>query len=721
VATSYEDAQQLLTDLKRKHERRQYELSALRRYWQGNYWADQAGDRSGVANVSQLFRDLKSNQSDVGPDLKIVHNLLQEICVKYQTFLAPVPMIRTFRDPPFSEQRRKQATLKERVLYGTWWMNRVARRMGEIGWYLPLMGDCFIGVWPDYDQKLVRMMVRTPEGAHPVKSAYDGKLDAIIFRRDESAAALARAYPNFQADKVKTGRSIWSRSSGGGDKRVEIVEFSDDSEYVMWAGGQELKRINHGFGFNLYGQMGFIPVPGGDYNHGAVEQIVSMVEMGNAGYSLMFQAMLENVFPTMVIKDPGKAPVDILRGPGSVIPVGPGGDVTYLTPPVQALGIQMAFLRENADKVLESASMPRVSLGQSPATSIVTGAAVNELQGAGSGSTIEMVQGTEIGPGLSDWNEKALFIYANEFKDDSIPMYAIERSSGMELSGRGNAAAFTFRGSEIVGSYRNEVVFNPHYNDHEKLVMALQALGADIVSKEYVRQQIGISDNDEMVEAIYGEKIEEALLAAIGTAFAATPEPTPQAAEQAEAKVAAFIDVNAAGTPHPLLTMGQTPPPVPTAGPSPLPAGPPPGPPGGPASLAGGPGLVAAPPLLLPPGAPAPGGGPPAPGGPPPPVQPGPTATAELGQVQTDLLGVQNIQGRVFLIGEIVQRGQTSGPIEVAVTVRADEQTITAALPQYHFDFKVVPGVPGEPHVEVTPGTTPQAPAPEPAPAGAPS
>jgi hypothetical protein len=704
VATSYEDAQATLTELAPKHERRQFELAALRRYWQGNYWNDQANNRAGVSDVSQLFRDLKANQSDVGPDLKLVHNLLQEICVKYQTFLSPVPQVRTFRDPPFSDNRRKQATLKERVIYGTWWMNKMARRMGEIGWYLPLMGDCFPGVWPDYDRKLVRMMIRTPEGAHPIRSAYDGKLDAIVFRRDESQRALERAYPNFQVKAQPRYRIPRIRANAGGEQRVEIIEWSDDNEYVLWAGDQELKRISHGFGFNLFSQMGFIPVPGEDYNHGAVEQIVSMVELGNAGYSLMFQAMLENVFPTMVITDPGKAPADILRGPGSVIPVGPGGKVEYLTPPAQALGIQMAFLRENSDKVLEAAAMPRVSLGQSPATSIVTGAAVNELQGAGTGSTIEMVQGTEIGPGLSDWNEKALWIYANEFKDDTIPMYAIERVSGMELSGRGNASSFTFKGSEIVGSYRNEVVFSPHMNDHEKLVMGLQELGAGIVSKRYVGQQIGIEDYDAMVEEIYQEKIEEALLDAIGASFA--QDPTPEAVAPAEQKIAAFVDPSAPAAPHPLLAMGQAPPSLPAGPPPPGPTGA-----GGPATFPGGTGTVAAPPLMEPQGAPAPGVPPQA-------AAPGPPAAASgptlLQQVQTDMLGVHGIQGHVFLIGEIVQRGQTAGPVEVAVTDRADEQTITGALPQYQFKFSVIQGEPTEPHLEVTPGVTPKAPPAEP-------
>jgi hypothetical protein len=692
VSVSYEDAQDLLAELKTRHERRHWELAALRRYWQGHYW-DDSTNRAGVSTVSQLFRDLKANQADVGPDLKLVHNLLQEICVKYQTFLSPVPMIRTFRDPPFSENRRKQATLKERVLYGTWWMNKMSRRMGEIAWYLPLMGDCFVGVWPDYDQKLVRMIVRSPENAHPVRSMNYDCLDAIMFRSEMTERQVMRAYPNYRpAQQQSRGRfRPFPKAMGASAARkVEFIEYSSESEYVAWGGDQELRRIPHNFGFNLFTQMGFIPVPGEDFNHGAVEQIVSMVEMGNAGYSLMFQAMLENVFPTMVITDPAKAPAELLRGPGSTIPLNPGGKVEYLTPPAQALGIQMAFLRENADKVLEQAAMPRVSLGQSPATSIVTGAAVNELQGAGSGSTVEMVQGTEIGPGLSAWNEQALFIYANEFKDDSIPMYAIERATGMELNGRGTAAAFNFKGSEIVGSYRNEVVFSPHMNDHERLVMNLQALGANLVSKAHVREQMGVADNDEMVEQIFTEIVEEGLIGAAVAAF--TQAPTEQSAQQAERQITGIVDMTPNAQPHPLLSMGQTPPALPQA-----PAGPPPG------GAAPGPAAGSAP--LAPAGSP-----------PPPGPQGGP---AILDQVKADVQAVQGIQGRVWLVGEIVQQGQTAGPIEMAVNDPADQQVLTQGLPQYQLNIKVITGEPQEASVEVTPGVSTPAgpPAPVPVPA----
>jgi hypothetical protein len=52
-------------------------------------------------------------------------------------------------------------------------------------------------------------------------------------------------------------------------------------------------------------------------------------------------------------------------------------------------------------------SMPDVNFGQAN-QSIVTGKAINELQGAGTGSLVEMVQGVGIGKALVAWNEKAI-------------------------------------------------------------------------------------------------------------------------------------------------------------------------------------------------------------------------------------------------------------------------------------------------------------------------
>jgi hypothetical protein len=68
------------------------------------------------------------------------------------------------------------------------------------------------------------------------------------------------------------------------------------------------------------------------------------------------------------------------------------------------------------------------------------------------------------------------------------------------------------------------------------------------------------------------------------------------------------------------------------------------------------------------------------------------------------------VQGRVFLVGEIVAQQQTSGDIEVALTEGADRATLASGLPQFRgrLVFHSVEAEPSEPHVEVTPGAPAQ-------------
>lgn len=667
---SYDDARDLYRLLETKQARRHSELRALRRYWQGDYWVDMEG-REGVSSVAQLFRDLKGNQSDLGPDLKLVHNILQEVCVKYQTFLSPVPMVKTFIDPPYSDKRRVQSTKKERAIYGTWWANRMPVRMAEIGWYLPLMGDCFVGIWPDFTRKIPRLLIRSPEIAYPVVG-FDGQgLDALMFRWEADQAAVKRQYPNYIPGPPPRGKYPWSsRSNQGGERKVEILEYSDANWYCMWAGDQVLKSINHGFGFNLYSQMSFIPVPGEAFNHGAVEQIVNLVEMGNALHSLMFQATLENVFPTLVIKNPSQAPETIMRGAGSVIPVGENGSVDYLTPPVQALGVQMAFLRDNQDKVLEAAGMPRTQFGQAPTTSVATGRSIDVLNGAGTGSTVEMVQGVGIGPQLVEWNEHALFMYQNLWDKDTIYLYGTERQSIADLTG--HQFSFSFKGAEIVGSTRNEVVFNPHMSENEKMVQVLQGVGGGLWSKRYAREQMGVSDNDAMVDELFEERMHDILLDALAVEL----QQAPDQAATVSAQGASYIET------------GRLPSVV--RAPAPPQGGP------GAATFPGAPGGVATPPFPLPQGSAEQAGAPPVAA--PPTGAPAPLtgAPVTLQAAQRAFANVQ-LQGQAWLIGEIAATGKAQ-TVEVAVTQRADEQTLQQAA-KFPVTFHVVTGEPKEQHV----------------------
>jgi len=627
MAVSYADAKELREHLATVYGQRHADLKKLRNYWHGRYWDMDAGESHPLTSV---FRDTRSPMADTGPDVKLVHNILQMVCVKYQTFLSNMPQIRVYVDPPLSEAKRKQARTKERFLYGLWSENNANHKLNNMAWYLPLMGHSYLGIFPDFDKGMPKMLVRTPEYAYPVPG-FENSEDATIFHWEIDERWVKRDFPQF------TSRQKQSRTSG---RKVEIMEYSGKNCFYRWADDQMLNGIEHNLGFNLFQPVKFIDVPDEAFGHGAVEQIVNMNEMTNAMMSLLFQIAIDYAFPMLVLEDPSKAPETIAKGPGAVLPLNPGGRAEFLHPPVQALGIQQAFVERAEFNIKQASGMPDVNFGVSPASSIVTGAAINELQGAGTGSTIEMVQGNGLGPALVSWNEKAIVMGQRLFKDREMRLYGYDTPGVLEV--KSTQFALSVKGSELKGSPRNEVVFNPAMSMHDKLVMNLQAMGAGLVSKEHSRNQMGIPDSEAMDEEIMAEKITEGVLAAY--LMELQQDPSPENAQVVEAEAVEYLSGD--DGPHPLLAkqMPQMMPGQPSA-PNGAPTG---------ASM------------------------------------PMPAQASPDGQPQAAAFTVESVQlmleavpfnGRVFLVGQIVD-GPVNDEVEISVTDPTDRQLIVQNAPE---------------------------------------
>lgn len=670
----YAEAKALIDELEPEYAKRHNDCQLLRRFWHGDY---EHGTKAGL--YDELFTSLVKDGAERGTvtDYNLVRNLVFDVCLKYQSFLSPLPMIRTFVERE-SRPARKQAALKERVLYGTWADGNMNVQLNRIAWFGPLMGDAFLGAWPDMERNIIRPVVRSPEHAFPVPNFDGTRLDALLFCWKTTPAKAKRAFPN------------WDGQGPDGEQNaeIEVLEYSDNKGFKRWVDTKLTNHVEHNLGFNLFDQVPFIRVPGEPFNHGAVEQAVNLVIAGSALHSLVMQAMIENVFPRMVLEDPMKFSETIDTGPGAVIAVNAGGDIRFVSPGTETLATATGIIQENERAIKQGTSMPDVNFGQFDA-SIITGKAVNALQGAGTGSVVEMVQGGGIGGALTSFNEKVLTMYQRMFRDDQIHLYGVQPQSMLDLNPR--QFALSFKGSEIVGSPRNEVVFSPYIDLHGKLVMALQAQGAGLVSKTWSREQIGISDSEIMQEEIVGEVIEEAVVGAMMQALQAAA--TPEAGDEALAAATAYI-----GGGEPVLRAPLAPP-----GPAPAPPG---GSafPGAPADLPGG-GQAVAPPFELPPGSPqagAPFGAAPqtAPPGPAPGGAATPTADEgiSLEAAQAALAGV-DLVGRAWLVGQIVMVGVTN-EVEVALTDDADRQTIADAL-RVPVVFHRVTGPPAEEAVEV--------------------
>jgi hypothetical protein len=201
------------------------------------------------------------------------------------------------------------------------------------------------------------------------------------------------------------------------------------------------------------------------------------------------------------------------------------------------------LLAENERAIKQDTSMPDASFGQFDA-SIITGKAISQLQGAGTGALVEMVQGSTLGTVLTGWNEKALTIYQRMFADDRIYLHGLRPESYLDLNP--NAFSLDFKGSDIKGSPRNEVVFSPAVGMHEKLIISLQAQGAGLTSKKHGREQIGIPDSDAMEEEIFtppmptgpvapGPMAPPSQIGAPASPGGAAPTPPPPASAEAPA------------------------------------------------------------------------------------------------------------------------------------------------------------------------------------------
>lgn len=702
MAKSYDEVDKIRQPLEEAYMDRHDAHRKLRQFWHGRYWADLEQETGGV---SSIFKDLTARQTDVGPDIKLVYNTLKDVCVKFQTFLSPLPMIRCYVDPPSSPTRRNQASKKERYLYGMWAANSMNQVLADHGWYLPLMGDVFLGIFPDMEKNMCRTLTRSPEVAFPIPGYDSACNDGYIFAWKARESAVKRAFPDYTPRSPASGRfpMVGRRKPRPADPEVEILEYSDKHEFARFVDTQRVNGVEHDLGFDLFDHIKFINVPGEVWGHGAVEQAVNLVEMGNAYLSLMMQSAIENVFPMMVLEDPMKAPETIEKGAGAVIPVNAGGKVYYVSPPSQGLLAQTDWAHEIERMVKQDTSMPDVNFGNFNA-SIVTGKAINELQGAGTGTLVEMVQGVGIGSGLVNWNEKAIQMGRTMFHDDTIYLYGTETPSLATVNPR--HFSDKIKGSQLVGSTRNEVVFMPYLDMHTKVVVGLQLAGGGLVSKAWQRENVGIPDSEAMEEEIVSETIQDAVLALLVQQIT-----TPDQAEGVENQATSYIEGRPTfGPPMPpgasMPGTGGAPVSPPAAGAPPIPGGPPPGGGGGggPAigPIPGGTGEVQAPPLNLPPGSPVPEAAQPTT---PPPQQPSQQGYP-LYEVQQQLQNVQGVTGRVFLVGQIVATGVTQDTIEVDVTEASDRDVIRSQV-DLPMTFHVITGEPNEQFVEVTPGTTP--------------
>lgn len=679
----------------------------LRRFYDGMIWEDEAAMTRSLVSV---FRDLRhgGTEADREPDVRVTLPLIEAVVSKFAALLTAVPQIEVLTPPIGYMGMRKEETCRaladqnEKFFYGLWEQARVRRHFAKQAWYLPLMGCSFTGCHPDFDSKTIKFITRSPEFASPFWDSEFENMEALMFRwevpGDQAIATYGPGVESLLQQIAKQRKGILGFGSQPMERQnrqiLEVIEYWDKDSKTTLVAGHKVQQVKHDFGFVPWVMTPFYMVPDSPFGKGVIEGNVALFQKMNMLDSLELQAIIENVFASMVIIGPEGAPEDIERGPGAVIPVKIGGDVKYIAAPEVTMDLTKSMARSQ-DMMRQGTHLPGSSYGEGVASSITTGKAQHESL-MPTGNVVEYVQGN-ISDSWERLNEYALDMTQTMFKNRSV-VYFGRQYSNEGVWSRPIKFQQTIKGDDLKDWARQELTFQPMLNFHEKLVAGLQAAGGGLVSKRWQRDQLGISDNNAMQEEILGEMQTEQQLAAL-MGMAQQGQVTPDQVEQA------FLRMEKGGTaglpigPSPAMmgpgagAMPPSLPPMPPGGPLPTPsAGP--TPPGG---------------QTLP-IAQNPGEGPPGePAGMPTPPESAPQGAFTLSGAIGDFSHIKKLKGRVFLVGEIVQKGATDGPVEVSITDKIDKSTIVNGLPdEYHgkIRFHIALKEPTEQHVEVGPGKT---------------
>lgn len=679
----------------------------LRRFWEGHMWEDQ---EQMTRSLAHLFRDLRHGEGDGrDPDVRMTLPLIEASVSKFMALLTNPPQITMDTPPPGHAGLRKQATREaladqnEKFLYGLWARANVRRHFSKQGWYLPLMGSCFSGVHPDFKAKSMRFLTASPEHALPVWDDQMEELLAIGFKYEIPADVAARKWGRAVlaiAESNQKNKLVpqWRRKTPA--RNIEVIEWYDDNEKQTLVAGHRVQGVEHGLGYCPWQHTAFYLVPDEPFGKGIIEGNVPLFQKLNMLDSLELQAIIENVFSRLIIINPAMAPEDIDSSAGGVIPVGQGGDVKFIAPPSTTTDLSQSMAR-SIDISQKGTHLSPAMYGEGVASSITTGKAQHEST-LPTGSMVEYVQGN-IGDTWQALNEKAIDMAGQIFSNRKMVFFGKQFKNSGYLGALEKPERFRqeIKGSDLKGWSSHELSFQPLLSMHEKVVMNLQLGGAGLVSKRYQRDAIGIADNDQMAAEILEEQKVDIFMQSV-LAMAGQGQVTPDNIERS------FIALEKGGSPEQALSTASSAAAA-MAAPAPAGGGAPAMPPPGADALAAAadPAMTQFPPELA--SASNPGdtglGQPDMAAGAPEP-QPGQFEFTLSGAVG-DFSQIKKLKDDVWLVGEIVQRGGTDGPVEVMVADGIDKATIKNGLPdEYHGNllFHVRPDGPQEPSIQVGPG-----------------
>jgi hypothetical protein len=467
------------------------------------------GARDG--RMADILAVRKGKMTEVFPELfpegmtnAMVANFIDVAARDLAEVLAPLPSFNCSTSNVTSDRARTFADKRGMIANNYVYQSRLQSQMyWGADWYFSY-GFLPIHVEPDFETELPRIRVEDPMGAYPEYDRF-GRCISYAKRYMKTIGELANEYPEYSGAIL--GQLGYNQNTNA---IIEVIRYTDKEYTCLYVPSRGNLILNQAK--NLLGKMTvhIARRPGIDDEARGQFDDVLYVQLARARFANLAMEAAEKA-----IQAPLVVPNDVLD-----LPMGP--DAIIRTSQPQSVGrvkldIPAATFQEQAALQSElrlGARYPEGRTGNIDA-SIITGQGVQALLGA---FDSQIKAGQTI---LAEVLEDVLKVC---FEMDEL-LFNSEKS----VKGVAQGTPYELKympGKDIKGDSSVEVRYGlmAGLDPSRALIFSLQALGADLVSKDFIRRELPWSVNVTLEEQrIEIEKMRDNLTAAITASAQAIP------------------------------------------------------------------------------------------------------------------------------------------------------------------------------------------------------
>lgn len=456
-------------------------------------------------NMVNSFPDLFPE----GVDSSMVANFIDVAARDLAEVLAPLPSFNCSTTNITSDIARAAADKRGMIANNYVYTSRLQSQMyWGADWYFTY-GFMPIIVEPDFEAKLPRIRVEDPVGSYPEYDRF-GRCISYSKRYVKTAGELANEYPEYSGRIL--GKDMWKSNTSS---EIEMIRYMDKDTIVLYIPERDdlvLSQVR-----NPIGRMTVVVArrPGIDDNpRGQFDDVVG-VQLARARFAnLAMEAAEKSIQAPMTVPNDV---VDLPMGPDAIIRTDSPQGVRRVPLDIPPAAFQEQSALESELRI--GARYPEGRTGNINAN-IITGQGVQALLG-GFDSQIKASQ-TIIAEVLEEVIS-VCFEMDEVLFDEKKTVRGIAQGMPYELK--------YLPSKDIKGDNSIEVRYGlmAGLDPSRALIFSLQALGADLVSKDFIRRELPWNVNVTLEESrIEIEKMRDNLSAAITATAQAIPSMAAQ-------------------------------------------------------------------------------------------------------------------------------------------------------------------------------------------------